>query len=189
MVEEWTGGYLYFNIYLMKKIYIYSLKNPITNEIRYVGKTINIKKRYSQHLVDKRQTHKRCWIDSLLKENIKPVIDILEICYEYNWEEREIYWINQYDNLTNHKKGGNGNSDYVRVTAEETKKKLSESRKKVILTEDWKNNIGNSVPCRRVLIDNLEYKSIMDASRKLNIPKSTIHKRLNSNNNENYLYC
>lgn len=172
----------------MKKIYIYSLKNSITNEIRYVGKTINIKKRYSQHLVDKRQTHKRCWIDSLLKENIKPVIDILEICDENNWEEREIYWINQYDNLTNHKKGGNGNSDYVRVTKEETKKKLSESRRKVILTEEWKNNIGKTLGFG-CIIDGIEYRSIKQACISLNLSHRIIRKRIDSEEYSNYCFC
>ncbi len=43
--------------------YIYTLSDPNTNEVRYVGKTINIKRRYKQHLYDKRQTsHKNSWI-------------------------------------------------------------------------------------------------------------------------------
>jgi hypothetical protein len=44
------------------------------------------------------------------------------------------------------------------------------------------------VPCKKVNIDGVEYKSMMSASRELNIKKSTIFFRLNSVNNKDYYY-
>lgn len=115
------------------KTYIYTLEHPETNEIRYVGKTTNIKRRYHQHtnlkMTLSSTTHLNNWLKSLLKENKKPIIKILEECVE-NWQEREIYWIAQFKawgfNLCNHTKGGEGHSF---KHTEEAKRKLSESHK------------------------------------------------------------
>ena len=99
----------------MKIVYIYCLKHPETQEIRYVGKTTNIKRRLSQHIQDAKSyvSNRRIinWICNLLKSNLKPVIEIIEICNENNWQEREIYWISYYKeitNLCNHHDGGLG---------------------------------------------------------------------------------
>ena len=53
--------------------FIYTLSNPITKEVRYIGKTVNIKDRYRQH-IGKRlldNSHKNNWISSLIKEGCK----------------------------------------------------------------------------------------------------------------------
>jgi group I intron endonuclease len=115
------------------KTYIYTLEHPETGEIRYVGKTTNIKRRYYQHInlkmILSSNTHLNNWLKSLLKENKKPIIKELEKC-DKNWEEREVYWIAQFKawgfNLCNHSKGGDG---FGCKHTEETKKKLSESHK------------------------------------------------------------
>jgi len=94
----------------MKNIKIYKLLHPITNEIRYIGKTKNVlSKRYSEHIARAKQghdSHVYCWIGKLLKDNLKPTIELVEECTEDNWEEREQYWISYYPNLTNISKGG-----------------------------------------------------------------------------------
>ena len=56
------------------KYYIYTLSHPITNEVKYIGKTNNISKRYSAHLNDKSKSYKNSWIKSLLNEDLLPVI-------------------------------------------------------------------------------------------------------------------
>lgn len=43
-------------------MYIYKLTDPRNNEVRYIGKTTNIKRRYKQHLYDKRKSHKSSWM-------------------------------------------------------------------------------------------------------------------------------
>lgn len=55
-----------------KTVYIYIILNPITNEVRYVGKTTNIKRRLYQHLHTKLNSYCSKWIFSLLKQNIIP---------------------------------------------------------------------------------------------------------------------
>lgn len=120
-------------------IYIYSLSHPITNEVRYIGKTININRRYKQHLYDKRKSHKASWVQSLRNEGLKPNITILEVCFD-NWQEREIFWIAQFDNLTNLKEGGG--VDYKRTTTEETKEKISKAHKGKNLSDETKQKIS-----------------------------------------------
>jgi hypothetical protein len=94
----------------MKYIKIYKLIDPITNEIRYIGKTKNIlSKRYNEHMSRAKKGHNShvyYWISNLLKDSLKPIIELVEECTENNWEEREKYWISFYPNLTNISKGG-----------------------------------------------------------------------------------
>lgn len=99
----------------MKVVYIYCLKHPENQEIRYIGKTTNIKRRLSQHIQDAKShiSNRRTinWICNLLKSNLKPIIEIIEVCNENNWQEREIYWISYYKervDLCNHHEGGLG---------------------------------------------------------------------------------
>ena len=178
-------------------IYIYTLSHPITNEVRYVGKTINVLRRFKQHLHDKRHSHKASWIRSLKSEGLKPIMTILETCTD-NWQEREIFWISQFDNLTNHSLGGG--VDYVRTTTEETKEKLRQANLGKPKSDDHKAKIRQSTlnrvvsaetiekkkqasPNKKMVnIMGLEYPSIAEASRVLNVPKTTIQKRLVSPN-------
>jgi hypothetical protein len=120
----------------MKKVYIYSLNDPITNEIRYIGKTIQpLKNRLKCHLHPNKndKTHRANWILNLKNNGLKPTINLIEECSDSNWVEREIYWIDYYSKLTeltNHSKGGNG-GHIVKIS---TREKLS-----IIYKEKWKN--------------------------------------------------
>jgi hypothetical protein len=94
----------------MKEFKIYCLKDPDTMEIRYIGVTTSkyISRRLSQHNYcanNNYQTHVAKWIRKIGKS---PIIELIEICNKDNWEEKEIYWINYYDNLTNIHEGGKG---------------------------------------------------------------------------------
>lgn len=65
----------------METTFIYTLENPETHEIRYIGKTNKINKRLNQHLYEassKRRSYKNSWIKSLKKEGIVPVINIID---------------------------------------------------------------------------------------------------------------
>lgn len=166
--------------------YIYSLSHPITNEIRYIGKTINLKRRYKQHLYDKRHSYKASWVKSILKENLKPILTIIEECNENNWREREIFWISQFNNLTNLMDGGG--SHYVRTTKEETKKKISLIHKGKKLTDEHKTKISNSMKKKRVIINGIIYESTRDASRKLKISNGSLIRKLKNPKYQNYQY-
>lgn len=116
------------------KTYIYTLKHPETNEIRYVGKTTNIKRRYYQHTnkkICKKLSNKYLsnWLLSILNKDLKPILNIIEEC-EDNWVESEVYWIEQFKiwgfNLINITRGGEG---FGYKHSEESKKKMSLAQK------------------------------------------------------------
>ena len=94
----------------MKKYKIYCLKNPDSNEIRYIGVTSApyVSTRLNQHWYTANkggQTRVSKWIRSIKK---RPIIEVIEVCTEDTWEDREKYWIKFYDNLTNIHEGGKG---------------------------------------------------------------------------------
>lgn len=82
----------------MRTIYIYTLKDPISNEIRYVGKTTSIKTRLNAHITRSKNNkyHSARWVQSVLKKGLKPIIETIEECDETTWVEREKHWISFY---------------------------------------------------------------------------------------------
>ena len=175
----------------MEEYKIYSLNDPETNEVRYVGKTVSpLHKRLSSHYRDKKHSYKTHWISTLKEKNLKPIIKLIEICNENNWEEREKFWIAYYrknSNLTNYLDGGQGQQKGYKHTDEvkekirlaaikntkgkfykgqtfvsEINKKRAESNKKVV----YQYGING------VLIK--KWAGIIDASKELNIDKNNI---------------
>lgn len=103
------------------KIYIYTLSDPDSLQVRYVGKSKKPNNRYSQHLIDAKNNKYKCykdnWIRSLLKTNKKPIIDIIDELESNDWEWLEQYWISQFKawgfKLTNMTDGGDGNNNQI----------------------------------------------------------------------------
>ncbi len=90
---------------------IYCLKHPDNEEIKYIGcTTTSLNLRLSQHIWDSKnkQSKKSLWIKDLINDNKKPIIELLEICNEESWKEREIYYISKYFQLINTHRGGAG---------------------------------------------------------------------------------
>jgi hypothetical protein len=133
-----------------KTTYIYILRDPETNAIRYVGKADNLEKRLQRHLQKDVDSHRSRWVNSLKRRGLKPVIELVEEVPYDQWPERERYWIARFRaqgcDLTNTATGGNGGSGPVspevraKISAankgrkfppmsEETRRKMSESRK------------------------------------------------------------
>ena len=114
----------------MKTTYIYVLKCPEGN-IRYVGKTNSPKKRLSSHISEakkgKGRRHVLNWIHSLLSKSLMPSMEIIEVCTEENWQEREKYWVEYYrsiiPNLCNNADGGLGGTGTKNFSEEELFKK------------------------------------------------------------------
>jgi len=105
---------------MMNTIKIYTLKDPITNEIRYIGKTIKtLEWRLYQHLHNTitYKSKNASWIKSLIKKGLKPIIELLDETTDSNWKYIEIYWISQFKtwgfNLTNMTDGGDGNNNQI----------------------------------------------------------------------------
>lgn len=114
----------------MEKLYIYVLKCPKGN-IRYVGKTNNLKKRLYSHINEAKKGKGRRyvlnWIHSLLLLNLKPSIEVIEECDANNWQDREKYWVEYYrkliPNLCNNADGGLGGTGTKNFSEEELFKK------------------------------------------------------------------
>lgn len=134
------------------KTFIYALIDPKNDEVRYIGKANNPKKRLNQHLLisKNKKTHRDNWLQSLLAADLKPILVILEECQD-NWAEREQYYINNHHNLTNHTIGGEGTIGFKH--SEETLKKFSEQRKGKKQTP--RQYIAN---CNRVVSDETREK-------------------------------
>ena len=117
--------------------YIYTLEDQ-NGDIRYVGQTIRVKNRLSEHCNSsklKKKTHKNNWIKSILLMGFKPIFNIIEEVEDIDANWSEIYWISQFKswgfNLTNGTDGGaydNANRKGAKLT-EEHKLKLSKSTK------------------------------------------------------------
>lgn len=100
---------------------IYCLKDPISMEIRYIGKTIQTtKRRLQEHIRDCRKYshYNACWINGLVVKGYKPLIEVVELCNSNNLNEREIHWIKyyrQFYKLTNLTDGGDGNNGQIQT--------------------------------------------------------------------------
>lgn len=102
MLEDLFGNIIYYVYLCIMKIYIYTLEDNQGN-IRYVGKTTNIKRRLYSHIAEaklnKSKRYVLNWIRYLLSINEKPILRIIEECNETNWIEREKHWISYYRNI------------------------------------------------------------------------------------------
>jgi hypothetical protein len=140
---------------------IYKLIHPTTKEIRYVGKTVqSLKKRLSGHITaskkEGKKNHCQSWIYSLLSQNLKPEIILIEECNTNIWEEREKYWIKYHKNLTNLHEGGNSASGHKlsdehkqnvssalrgKKRPDEVKQKISAWHKGKVLSQSTKDKL------------------------------------------------
>lgn len=95
------------------RTYIYTLSDPRTGTVRYVGKTVNPKQRRHNHsnIARDKGTHKRNWINQLKQEKLRPLFEIIEEV-DSDWKFWEKYWIQQFKvwgfSLTNTTLGGEG---------------------------------------------------------------------------------
>jgi hypothetical protein len=94
------------------KVFIYSLVDPETKQVRYIGKTNNPSRRIYDHLHAQGKTHRHRWIASLMSKKLPPEIQIIEEVAISSWQEREQYWIAFYRgqgaDLVNGTDGGEG---------------------------------------------------------------------------------
>lgn len=109
--------------------YIYSLSDPRTNTIRYVGKTCYPHRRLRHHCNDPANNHRTNWLRSLTAAGVTPEMDILEeVLPGSSWEIAERFWIAYLRfvgaPLTNSVAGGEGGSN----PSTETRQKLRNAK-------------------------------------------------------------
>jgi hypothetical protein len=106
---------------------IYTLSDPRTGAVRYVGKTVDMAARLREHRRAVGRTAKARWVKMLKGLGLSPVLEPLETVPVSKWQEAEVYWITQLKalgiKLLNGDCGGLG-SDRLPV---EVKQKISAS--------------------------------------------------------------
>ena len=173
------------------KNYIYALKTPTTNEVVYIGKTKDFKKRLKDHhRIEKRI---RCRLDrwkiKMYNLGLKAEMEILMVCDENdNVNEQEKLFIKLFKDkgvdLLNMTEGGDGlqnPSEEVRrkigekskgrIKSKETRDKISKSNynsgnsKSIICYDIDGNFIGKFINARRAgEFFNLDYRAVSDTA-------------------------
>ena len=128
-----------------RNVRIYVLKHPNTLEVRYVGKTVrSLSRRLGNHIANakgnKHNKHLSNWILKIIAEGKRPIIELLEECEHSVWQEREKYWISQFNNLINLTIGGDGCEGFIHK--QETIEKLREVNKGRKHTESFKEKMS-----------------------------------------------
>lgn len=103
---------------MAKIVRIYTLSDPFTGRVRYVGRTVNpLERRLKEHircatkgkLKDKK---KEIWIKSLVEKGSTPVIKLIQESDLDNFQADEKRWVkhyrDEYHDLLNIKEGGDG---------------------------------------------------------------------------------
>lgn len=147
------------------------------------------------------------WILSILKKDLKPIIELIEETNTSNWEEREKYYISLYTNLLNSSLGGEGTFGFKhsKETIEklrlqkvghkqstETLQKRSKSLKGRIFSSAHKAKIGNGNRGKnytdyKILVKDIILNteticnSVIEVTNIFNIPASTVRRNFNKN--------
>lgn len=162
---------------------IYTLTCPETNMVRYVGKTFNPKRRFYDHcsISTKEKTRKAIWVRSLIKKNKKPIIDIIDNCDEFNWEEKEKGYIKLYKsigaNLLNHTKGGEQGALNYKFT-ESQSNKIRIALKGVPKSKEHIANVAKAL--KEKFNDDKEYRDKMSRMARLALSNLTPEQRESS---------
>lgn len=126
-------------------VVIYILRDPEHGVIRYVGKTLDLKKRLNEHVHDGSRSHKNSWVKSLLARGLKPLIEEVEVIRDSNdedWPEAERFWISYLRsigcNLCNGDDGGNSG----KIPSIETRAKISAKLKGRKMPPGWGERIS-----------------------------------------------
>lgn len=102
---------------------IYTLSDPRTTQVRYVGKSVDPVRRLRNHLTPSRltrqTTHLANWLKLLKSLGLRPLLAVVESnLTEESWPIRETYWISKFKedgcDLTNCLPGGEGGATFGR---------------------------------------------------------------------------
>jgi group I intron endonuclease len=162
--------------------YIYTLSDE--NEIRYIGKTKFLNKRNYSHIHESnhKKTYKEKWINSVLSNGGKIIMEVLDVCNDEESNSVETYWISQFKTwgfrLTNLTDGGDGGSPMLgKKHTNETKLKMSEFAKNQNRNiGGWNKGLKMSDEFREK-ISQISKSRIIDDKTKQKISKSSMGKK------------
>ena len=118
------GGNREYNMYMIK---IYSLIDPDTDKVKYVGQTTQcLNHRLIDHISkakrNKDETPKSIWIRRVLASGKRPTISLLETVDDKDKKRTEQKWIDYYDTTLNSAIAGAGGEYHARIDVEKYKK-------------------------------------------------------------------
>lgn len=153
---------------------IYVMKDPETEDIRYVGKTVKtIQRRLREHIsaIKRENNHRTNWIKKIVNGGKTPLIEEIDQCRWDESQKRETDWIKYYKDLgydlVNSTDGGEGNAGWIQK--EETIEKRKETiRNKLPKVYQYDIN-GNFIK---------EWNSAADAAEELQITTGGIRRCL-----------
>ena len=158
----------------MNKIFIYALKCPIFNAIRYIGQSTNPVERYSNHK-NSGNLYIKKWFVKLKELNLKPELIILEEVSGIDANDKEDYYIDKYQNedyifnkVRNRSIKFKENKEKIRQKRKELSKELVDYKRDVVA---FKNLTKTETIIVQHLVKNTSYKEICE---KLFISYSTL---------------
>ena len=161
----------------MEKVYIYGLIDSEKNELKYIGKSINPQSRYRKHLQESKNksSYKDNWIYSLLENNSKPELVIIDEVKKDEWVFWEKYYIAYYKfigcKLTNISDGGDNPPNLTgRKRTKEEIEKISKSNLGKKRSDEVRKNMSLSKKGKPILhLNNGKERSL---SHRLNLSLS-----------------
>ena len=116
--------------------YIYVLRDPRNGEVRYIGKSVNPRKRLQGHIADARSSRTKgycgSWIKNLLRHGARPELVLLQAAGRLVWPIAEQWWIAHYRDLgarlTNLAAGGKGGTGRIMPETERLARRPSARR-------------------------------------------------------------
>jgi len=160
------------NCFRWRRIYVTledGTPDPTNNDIRYVGKTNDLKRRLNDHIKrsSKYKFHSAAWIKSLLDKGLTPAIVEIEKVFDDSWKKREKYWIQFYKekyDLTNILDGGqDGPNDETLLKMKQSIRRHYDTILKKVNQFDLNGNFIK------------KWVSSVEASNELNINNSNIN--------------
>lgn len=182
---------------------IYALCDPVTNEIRYVGKSmVELRRRVSQHTSPywlKKKSRKNTWLKSLYAAGQRPEVVVLEHREtEQDLNEAERFYVAYFRSigvrLTNHTDGGEGAPGYT--FSAEQKQALSDywtDRPRGPASDDKKIACSRGKGGRRVIDSNgTMYETAAAAARAVGVcpqdMNAVLKGRMHSTANRRFRY-
>jgi hypothetical protein len=155
----------------MNTKFIYTLSDPNSGLVRYIGKAKDVKKRLSNHLSNNHlstSTKKNNWIISLLRNQQLPIIEVVDEVPSEEVDFYEIFYISLFKSwgfdLLNGTNGGDGfdwtgkkHNDYSKL-----KNKINSPHRKSVAQFDLEGNLIK------------EYHSLREAAQSVNGDRSHI---------------
>ena len=176
----------------MKKTYIYILSEPSTNQIRYVGKTKDPKRRFKRHISERfiHDSYKDRWVRKMVENGELPEITVIDTVEDVEWVFWEKFYISYFKfigcNLTNGTEGGDEPpSTKGRKHTIESRMKMSNTKKGkpipwlnngIERTESHKKNL--SISCKGRISPNKGNKYTDEFRKKLS-KSSTVKRKVN----------